>query len=87
MGTRVRYDLHLGQPALGPLVRLVELMGAVQQQAGMAILDQPIVQPQRWYDFLRSILAPPQIPLGAGVHLQFDGRVITYLLFGNICES
>lgn len=87
VGTSVRNDLHLGQPAFGSLVRIVELIGAVQQQAGMAILNQPIVQPQRWCDFLRSILAPSQIPLGASLNLQLDGRVITNLLFGNICNG
>lgn len=44
MWTGVRDNLDLGQPALGALVGLIELMGAVHQQTGMSIFDQPIVQ-------------------------------------------
>lgn len=76
--------LHLCQPTIGTLICLIELISAIHQLAGMAILDQPIVQRKRWYYFMRSILASTQIPLCLGLHLQLNGRVITNLLFGNI---
>lgn len=44
MGPGMSDNFDLGQPALRSFVGLIEMMGAVHEEAGMAILDQPIVQ-------------------------------------------